>query len=65
MPIFKLITHSHGGNVALYLAPIAEEDPLNAVTIEELILLACPVQVETSPYVNELSLPEFFAAFTS
>jgi hypothetical protein len=51
--IFKLITHSHGGNVALYLAPLAEEDPENAIIIEELILLACPVQVDTSPYVNE------------
>lgn len=52
-PHFKLITHSHGGNVALYLAPLAEADGDAAVTIDELILLACPVQVDTESYVND------------
>ncbi len=60
-PLFKLITHSHGGNVALYLAPVAEEEPENAVTIEELILLACPVQIETAPYVNESLFTKVFS----
>lgn len=49
MPRITLITHSHGGNVALSIKEIAQE-PL---PIEQLILLACPVQVETAPYVKE------------
>ena len=53
VPIFKIITHSHGGNVALYLAPLNEEARDTSLTIDELILLACPVQVETEQYVNE------------
>lgn len=52
-PLFKLITHSHGGNVALYLAPLAEADGDTSITIDELILLACPVQVDTESYVND------------
>ncbi len=60
-PLFKLITHSHGGNVALYLAPIAEEEQEPSITIDELILLACPVQVETAPYVNESIFTRVFS----
>ena len=41
-PHFTLITHSHGGNVALFLA---EESP--DFLLDELVLLACPVQKRT------------------
>lgn len=50
-PHFSIIAHSHGGNVALHLAELAHEDN-EAPSIEKLILLACPVQVETESYVN-------------
>lgn len=43
-PVIRLITHSHGGNVALNLAKV-EDHP--AFCIDELILLACPVQDQT------------------
>lgn len=49
-PHFKLISHSHGGNVALYMAYEAQQ--FSEISIEELILLACPVQIETAAYVN-------------
>ena len=42
-PRIRMITHSHGGNVALYLAKIKKEF-ITQITIEQLILLACPVQ---------------------
>jgi len=48
-PHITLITHSHGGNVALNLATIAHKDP--ALNIE-LIMLACPVQHETKTNVQ-------------
>lgn len=44
--LIRLVTHSHGGNVALYLAE-------QGCTIDELILLACPVQTSTAPYVHD------------
>lgn len=72
----RLITHSHGGNVALYLRLIAQEESkanckLNNInsssvnintkyahdntyfTIEELILLACPVQERTAEFISD------------
>ncbi len=47
---FRLITHSHGGNVALYLAECFSTQP--PFTIDELILLACPVQKKTESYID-------------
>jgi hypothetical protein len=55
-PVIQLITHSHGGNVALNLARIYDdEDPL---CIDRLVMLACPVQTKTmdlicSPMFNK------------
>lgn len=46
-PKIRIITHSHGGNVALYLA----EQELS-FCIDELILLACPVQEQTKNYIS-------------
>ncbi len=50
-PFFRIITHSHGGNVALYLKEAAEEH--TALQIDELVLIACPVQKETAHYVHD------------
>ncbi len=49
---FKIITHSHGGNVALYLAEILKERGTQDIVIDELILLACPVQMQTEEYAH-------------
>ena len=52
-PKIRIITHSHGGNVALNLAGIQQNN--SNLSIEELILLACPVQDETEYFIeNEL-----------
>jgi hypothetical protein len=47
MPSLRIITHSHGGNVALLLAEIMEKRQ-QYFPIDELILLACPVQDRTA-----------------
>ena len=47
----RIITYSHGGNLALNLALIAQEHNDSQLIIEELILLACPVQQETRELV--------------
>ncbi len=44
-----LITHSHGGNVALNLAKVCESENFK---IDKLILLACPVQEETKEFAK-------------
>jgi hypothetical protein len=50
-PRIRIITHSHGGNVALNLARVSSKDP--AFAIDELILLACPVQDQTVSLVTD------------
>jgi hypothetical protein len=45
-PHLTLITHSHGGNVALNLSHWHDKE--NPLVISELIVLACPVQHETA-----------------
>lgn len=47
-PKIRIITHSHGGNVALNLARI---EPEISYVIDELILLACPVQKQTAELI--------------
>jgi len=44
--ILRLLTHSHGGAVGLYLAGIIEEENL-PIEIKELILMGCPMQERT------------------
>lgn len=61
-PKIRIITHSHGGNVALNLAKIKDDCPLN---IDELILLACPVQEETAPYIKDSLFKEVFVIYSS
>lgn len=47
-----IIGHSHGGNIALNLAKVANRFDDCKLTIEKLILLACPVQADTENLVN-------------
>ena len=60
-----IITHSHGGNVALNLAQFAERDAAQngsyPFAIKELILLACPVQVKTRHYVDSAFFENIYA----
>lgn len=45
-----IITHSHGGNVALNLGDICKENNDANMSVNRLILLACPIQDETEEY---------------
>jgi len=64
-PRLRLITHSHGGNVALNLAGVAREgdDPL--FFVDELILLAVPVQQKTKDLVAEPCFGRIYSLFSS
>lgn len=62
-PFIRLITHSHGGNVALKLAQQYKKD--NAYfSIDELILLACPVQVNTAHLVADQCFKKVYSLYS-
>lgn len=51
-PQIRLITHSHGGTVALNLAQIKRKSNDEPFTIKELVLMGCPVQRATKEYIE-------------
>jgi len=51
-PIICIITHSHGGNLALNLSKAKDESDKDFM-IHELIMLACPVQRVTAPMMKD------------
>lgn len=63
-PRIRLVTHSHGGNVALNLARVHKlrHDQLE---IDSLILLACPVQYETKSLVENTFFKKIYAFYSS
>jgi hypothetical protein len=50
-PFIRIITHSHGGTVALHMAKMRGNDL--PFTIDELILLACPVQEDSQCCIDD------------
>jgi len=62
-PTIRIITHSHGGNIALHLAEM--KHPENALEIEELILLACPVQERTMHHIEDPMFKKTYALYSS
>lgn len=63
-PIYlRLISHSHGGNVVLNLSHVQDADrPLD---IDEVILLACPVQYATKEYVKSPHFKKIYSLYSS
>ncbi len=62
-PIIRIIGHSHGGNVALNLAKIKKDNP--SFIIEELVLLACPVQQITKSYIEDEMFKRTYALYST
>lgn len=62
-PKIRIITHSHGGNVALNLARIYARVGIK-IMIDELILLACPVQRETSCFLEDSMFRSVYALYS-
>lgn len=60
-PEIRIIAHSHGGNVALNLAQFNE---LEQLVIDELILLACPVQENTKHFINANCFKKIYAFYS-
>lgn len=58
-PHITIITHSHGGNVALHMAE--QYDATTQYTIDRILLLACPVQELTSFYTYSPLFKKLYA----
>lgn len=64
MPRIQIITHSHGGNVALNLAKI--KDPQDTLfVIDTLVLLACPVQLRTMSFIDNPMFRRIYSLYSS
>lgn len=61
-PKLRVIAHSHGGNVCLNLALIKRD---TALFIDELILLACPVQDQTKELVKDPMFGRVYALYSA
>lgn len=59
-PILRVITHSHGGNVVLNMANLE-----HTFKVDELIMLACPVQDETSYLVTSPLFKQVYAFYST
>lgn len=58
IPVIRLITHSHGGNLALNLARFKKLYP--DLVIDELIMLACPVQQTMQKFMTSSLFKSIF-----
>lgn len=63
VPNVTIITHSHGGNVALNLSLIKDKE--QDIKIKNLILLACPVQAHTKDFVNDDIFENVYSFYSS
>ena len=64
LPTIKVITHSHGGNVVLNMAKMKNGDREDFV-IDELILLACPVQAMTMEFIRDPMFKKIYTIYSS
>lgn len=63
-PYIRMITHSHGGNIALNLAKVAQKEKKDII-IDELVLLACPVQLNTQNFLKDPLFKKVYAFYSS
>src|SRR3972149_1195824 len=63
-PIIRIIGHSHGGNVALYLGKMAQPHH-ETLRIKELVLLACPVQTKTKTHMHSDIFEQTYAIYST
>jgi uncharacterized protein YbaR (Trm112 family) len=63
-PPIRIIAHSHGANVALNLA-LMEQMYKQGLKVHTLLLLACPVQKETMPYVMSEQFEHLYSLYSA
>lgn len=63
-PKFRIVSYSHGGNLALNLGAIAKKRPEKDLIIEELILIGTPIQHETDYLVCEPTFKHIYNVYS-
>jgi len=63
-PVIRIITHSHGGNVALYLA-FVDQAKQEHLVIDTLLMLACPVQTNTMHFADNSVFKNVYSLYSS
>lgn len=61
VPNIRIISHSHGGNVALNLADVQKN---SEIKVSELILLACPVQTQTMHLIQNTMFEKIYSFYS-
>lgn len=65
-PVIRMISHSHGGNVALNMVKIEEQTkPLHPLIIDTFIMLACPVQNNTMHLTQNSMFHSIYSLYSS
>lgn len=62
-PIIRILSHSHGGNVCLLLDKVKDPKDLSFI-IDELVLLATPVQHETKLYAHSALFKKVYSLYS-
>ena len=63
-PSISIITHSHGGNIALTLAKYNNKHGGDDLVVDRLILMACPVQKRTADFANHQTFKKIYAFYS-
>lgn len=63
-PKIRIICHSHGGNVALHMADCQTNGDVDII-VDELVLLACPVQMHTKHCIKSPIFKSIYALSSS
>jgi hypothetical protein len=61
-PTFIVIGHSHGGNIILHMAPHHTQD--SPLTLDQVILLACPAQESMYDYLHSPLFKKLYALYS-
>ena len=59
----RLVTHSHGGNVALCLLNMIDENK-SPIVIDELVLMGCPIQKVTEDYAHAQCVKKIYNLYS-
>ena len=60
----RCITHSHGGNIALYLIHLIDTHKA-PIIIDELILMGCPIQEMTEKYAHSATIKKIYNLYSN
>lgn len=62
-PYIRILSHSHGGNIALLLDEVKEQSDANFI-VNELVLLACPVQAQTKHHAHSATFGKVYSLYS-